>query len=232
MIDVIGFDADDTLWHSQNHYDEAQREAAAVLGEWTDPDEFADRLLDVERVNVGHYGFGVKSFTLSMVETAITISGGAVTSSTISALVEIGRVLLQHPVELIDGVTEVVAALTDDHHLVVVTKGDLLHQERKLVESGLYDAFDDVHIVSAKTPDTYRKLMHHHGVAPERALMVGNSLPSDILPARAAGLHTAHIPYALLWAYEHHELDEDHDVTTLDSIHELPGHVSELKRAR
>jgi len=232
VIDVIGFDADDTLWHSQNHYDEAQREAAGVLAEWTDPVDFADRLLEIERVNVGHYGFGVKSFTLSMIETAIVLSEGAITSSTVTALVEIGRALLQHPVDLIDGVTEVVAALTDDHHLVVVTKGDLLHQERKLVESGLYDAFDDVHIVSAKTPETYRKLVHHHGVAPECALMVGNSLPSDILPAREAGLHAAHIPYELLWAYEHHDLDDDHDVTTLSSILELPQHVYELKRAR
>ena len=121
--------------------------------------------------------------------------------------------------------------MTTDHHLVVVTKGDLLHQERKLHESGLYDAFDDVHIVSEKTPDTYRRLARHHAVEPARMLMVGNSLPSDVLPALEAGLHAAHVPYALLWAYEHHELADDHDVPTIGSLHELPEHVAALERS-
>lgn len=229
VIDVIGFDADDTLWHSQNHYDEAQSDAAGLLGQWADAEQLADRLLEIERVNIGHYGFGAKSFTLSLIETAVTLSNGAVDSTTISGLIEIGRALLQHPVELIDGVTDVIAELTEDHHLVVVTKGDLLHQERKLSESALYDAFDEVHIVSAKTPETYRKLVQHHDLAPDRMLMVGNSLPSDVLPALEAGLHAAHVPYALLWAYEHHELDDDHEVITLSSLSDLPGHVADLK---
>ena len=230
VIDVIGFDADDTLWHSQNHYEEAEREAADLVAQWVDADEWSRRLLAVERVNVDHYGFGAKSFTLSMIETAIDLSGGDLPASVVSGLVEIGRELLRHPVELIDGVTEVVSALTDDHHLVVVTKGDLLHQERKLVESGLHDAFDDVHIVSTKTPDTYRRLVGHHGITPDQMLMVGNSLASDVVPARTAGLHAAYVPYALMWAYEHHDLDDDHDIPTLESIHGLPGLVDALKR--
>jgi putative hydrolase of the HAD superfamily len=231
VIEVIGLDADDTLWHSQNHYHEAERDAAALLSGWIDADDLATRLLEVERVNIGHYGFGAKSFTLSLIETAIDVSNGSVGAATIAGLVEIGRALLQHPVELIDGAEAAITALTDEHHLVVVTKGDLLHQERKLRESGLYDAFDDVHIVSEKTPDTYRRLVDHHLIEPGRMLMVGNSLPSDVLPAREAGLHAAYVPYELVWAYERHDLDADHDVPTLSSLHQLPDHVARLKGA-
>jgi len=232
VIDVIGLDADDTLWHSQNHYDEAEHGAAVLLAEWTDSETLADRLLEVERRNIGHYGFGAKSFTLSLIETAIAVSDGAVGPDTISGLIEIGRSLLQHPVELIDGAVEAITALTDDHHLVVVTKGDLLHQERKLEESGLREAFDDIHIVSEKTIDTYRHIAGLHQIEPASMLMVGNSLPSDVLPAQAAGLHAVHVPYHLLWAYEHHEpaVDDD-EIPTIESLHQLPDHVAELKRS-
>ncbi len=231
VIDVIGLDADDTLWHSQNHYDEAQDAAAVILADWIDSEALADRLLAVERRNIGHYGFGAKSFTLSLIETAIAVSDGSIAPGKISALIEIGRALLRHPVELIDGAVEAITALTDDHHLVVVTKGDLLHQERKLEESGLRDAFDDIHIVSEKTIDTYRHIADLHQIEPAQMLMVGNSVPSDVLPARAAGLHAVHVPYHLLWAYERHEPDVDDDFPIIESLHQLPGHVADLKRS-
>ena len=222
----------DTLWHSQNHYDEAQADAAELLSPWIGSDDFDDRLLAIERVNVGHYGFGVKSFTLSLIETAIAVSDGVVEADTISGLMEIGRALLRHPVELIDGADQAIRALAPGHHLVVITKGDLLHQERKLEESSLAPMFDDVHIVSNKTAETYRHLAGVYGVEPGRMLMVGNSLRSDVLPAREAGLHAVHVPYDRLWAFEEHDGDDDvHDVPTIDSLHQLPRYVASLRGA-
>lgn len=209
-ITTVGLDADDTLWHNETLFQMTQARFAALLAGHADPDHLAGRLLAAERRNLAFYGYGVKGFTLSMIETAIEVTGGRVPASVIADLVAAGRDMLAHPVELLPGVRAAVEALAGRHRLVLITKGDLVHQESKLARSGLGDLFDAVEIVSEKTPATYVAVFARHGDGAGRALMAGNSLRSDVLPVLEAGGWGVHVPHALTWAMEHADPPQGH----------------------
>jgi len=202
MLTTIGFDADDTLWHNEAVFRLTQARFIHLLADHADPDHLADRLEAAERRNLGHYGFGVKGFTLSMIETAIEVTAGRVPASVIAELIAAGREMLEHPIELLPQARATVTTLAADYRVVLITKGDLLDQERKLAQSGLGDLFDAVEIVSDKTEAAYRRIFARHGTGADQALMVGNSLRSDVIPALAAGAWAVHVPHAHTWALE------------------------------
>lgn len=204
-LTTIGFDADDTLWHNERFFRMTQDRFAELLADFTEPDHLHDRLLAAERRNLGHYGFGVKGFVLSMIETAIEVTDRRVSATVIAELIRAGQEMLSHPIELLPGAGEAVGALAGRYRIVLMTKGDLMDQERKLAQSGLGDLFDAVEIVSDKTPASYQRVFARHGDGAERSLMVGNSLKSDILPMLAAGGWAAHVPHDLTWALEEGE---------------------------
>jgi putative hydrolase of the HAD superfamily len=222
-IEVIGFDADDTLWHSEDGFHATtERYADLVTPHCAGRTraEVIDHLGLTERGNLGHFGYGVKSFTLSMVEAAVDCSGGLVPTSLLPQLVQLGKDLLALPVELLPGVSEVIPKLAAEYRLLLITKGDLLHQERKIHQSGLSEYFEELEIVSEKDPETYRRILVEHGVEPSRFLMVGNSVKSDVLPVLAIGGQALHIPYEFLWEAEH--ATHDGTVPELEKITDLP----------
>jgi len=184
---AIGFDADDTLWHNERFFALTQDHFADLLRDHTDKD---------------NYGFGIKGFTLSMIETAIEVTQGRVPAKVISELLDAGRDMLSHPVELLPHVESTLAALKPRYKLILITKGDLLDQERKLAQSGLRDHFDHIEIVSDKTPAVYADIFARHAAGADQGLMTGNSMTSDVLPMIAAGGWGVHVPHALTWAYE------------------------------
>lgn len=209
-LTTIGFDADDTLWQNEAFFRLTQARFVALLADYADQDHLEDRLLAAERRNLGHYGFGVKGFVLSMIETAIEVTEGRVPASVISELMAEGREMLRHPIELLPHARAAVEALAADHRVLLITKGDLLDQERKLAQSGLGDLFDGVEIVSDKTPEVYATIFARHGTEPAQAMMVGNSLKSDVLPVLDVGGWGVHVPHGLTWALEHAEAPKDH----------------------
>ncbi|KAA0699620.1 HAD family hydrolase [Neorhizobium sp. P12A] len=204
-LTTIGFDADDTLWQNEQFYRLTEQLFTELLGDYAEGERISERLLEAEKRNLSQYGFGIKGFTLSMIETAIEITQGEVPASVIAQILDIGRDLLSHPVETLPEVKETLEALAGRYLLVMITKGDLFDQERKLAQSGLGDFFDAVEIVSDKTAVTYRRIFSKLGDGPERAMMVGNSLKSDVVPAIAAGSYGVFIPHALTWVLEHVE---------------------------
>ncbi|MEO1733261.1 MAG: HAD family hydrolase [Pseudomonadota bacterium] len=199
---VVGFDADDTLWHNERFYRLTQERFTELLQNHTDPDHLAERLLDAERRNLGHYGYGIKGFVLSMIETAIEVTDARVPASVIAELMDAGRDMLRHPIELLPFAQETVAAVAQTHTIVLITKGDLLDQERKLAQSGLGDLFDGVEIVSEKTSALYQEIFLRYGSGAERAIMVGNSMRSDVVPAIEAGGWGVFVPHGLEWEIE------------------------------
>jgi len=201
-ITIVGLDADDTLWHNERHFQLTQARFAELLADHAETGQLADRLLAAERRNIGHYGFGVKGFVLSMIETAIEVTDGRVPAPVIAELLACGRQMLAEPIELLPGVAETLDRLAGRYRLIVVTKGDLLDQERKLAQSGLGDLFDAVEIVSHKTPSTYAAVFARHGPGPEGALMAGNSMASDVVAPILAGAWGVHLPFGLEWALE------------------------------
>ncbi len=209
-ITTIGFDADDTLWHNERFFRLTQERFAALLADHVPPEHLMARLLAAERRNLGHYGFGIKGFVLSMIETAIEVTEGRVPASVISELLAAGREMLAHPIELLPHAAEAIDALAPRYRLVLITKGDLLHQERKLAQSGLGEAFDAVEIVSDKTPEVYARAFLRHGDGAERALMVGNSLKSDVIPPILAGGWGVHVPHGPEWEIERADPPLDH----------------------
>ena len=221
-ISLIGLDADDTLWHSEDGFHTVTGRFCELLPPYAQyPPNLATTLDLVERRNMALFGYGVKSFTLSMVEAAIEVSGGTVPAETIQQLVDEGRTLLARPVDLLEGVEEALAAISGRYRLVVITKGDLLHQEQKFHASGLDHHVEEIAVVSEKDVRTYRRLVDRYGVEPGGFLMVGNSIRSDILPVLELGGRAVHIPYEYLWGHE--VAEHDGDVPTLASIKELPG---------
>ncbi|KRE06364.1 HAD family hydrolase [Bosea sp. Root381] len=204
-ITTIGFDADDTLWQNEQFFRLTEERFVALLGAHGEAAEISGRLLDAERRNLAFYGFGIKGFVLSMIETAIEVTRGEVPASVIGEILAAGREMAAHPVETLPQARETLAALATNYRLVLITKGDLFDQERKLAQSGLGDLFQGVEIVSDKTAEVYRRIFARHGGGPERAMMVGNSLKSDILPALKAGSWAVHIPHELTWVLEHAE---------------------------
>jgi putative hydrolase of the HAD superfamily len=208
-LTTIAFDADDTLWHNETLFHLTQTRFAALLAGETDPAHLMARLEAAERRNLGHYGFGVKGFMLSMIETAIEVTEGRVQAPVIAEILAAGREMLQHPVELLPHVGQVIETLAPDYTLLLITKGDLLDQERKVAQSGLGAHFQAVEIVSNKTPQGYRDIFARHGAPMDRAMMVGNSLKSDVLPAIEAGAWGVYVPQPLTWALEHAEPPKD-----------------------
>ncbi len=202
-LTLIGFDADDTLWHNEAFFRLTQGRFTELLADHAAPDHLQDRLLAAERRNLGTYGFGVKGFVLSMIETAIEVTDARVPATVIAEIIAAGHDMLAHPIELLPHAAQAVAHAAERHRVVLITKGDLLDQERKLAQSGLGDAFHAVEIVSHKTEAVYARLFARHGAAPESSMMVGNSLKSDVLPVIAAGGYGVHVPQDLTWALEH-----------------------------
>lgn len=209
-LTTIGFDADDTLWQNEQFFRLTEDRFVALLGEHGEAAEISGKLLEAEKRNLAFYGFGIKGFTLSMIETALEVTRGQVPQSVIGEILAAGREMLTHPVETLPHAQDALAALAGRYRLVLITKGDLFDQERKLAQSGLGDFFDAVEIVSDKNAATYEKLFARHGDGPERSLMVGNSLKSDIVPALAAGAWAVHVPHDLTWALEHAEEPTGH----------------------
>jgi putative hydrolase of the HAD superfamily len=200
-LTTLGVDADDTLWHNETVFRLTQDRLAGLLAPYAEPANLAARLAEVEARNLRFYGYGVKAFTLSMVETALAVAPD-VSGSVIREILAAGREMLTHPIEALPGVEATLRRLADQYRLIVITKGDLLDQERKLAASGLGDHFSAVEIVSEKTADTYARVFARYGAGAAKSAMVGNSLRSDILPALEAGAYAGHIPYAFTWAHE------------------------------
>lgn len=201
-IKLVGFDADDTLWRSEDYYRDAQARFERMLAAYVDVDDVHERLYAIERRNLALFGYGVKGMALSMLEAAHEISGGRMSAADLHRIVLLAKELLRHPVELIPGIREAVADVASDFPLVLVTKGDLFHQEAKVRESGLADAFGRIEIVSEKDAATYARLFREFEVEPHEFLMVGNSLRSDIVPVLALGGWGVHMPYRVTWAHE------------------------------
>lgn len=222
-FDLIAFDADDTLWESMESFDRAERRFAELVGPYCPTGVDVDEALTaVERADLSVSGYGVKAFTISMVRAAISASNRTVPVEIIEEIVEMGQHMLTEPVHVLDKVPEVLAAVGAEKRVVMITKGDLVHQTRKVTTSGLEHHFSDIEILLEKDAETYAKIFHRLGVEPERVLMVGNSVKSDILPVLALGGHAVHIPYHITWELE--RVDEhDEEFAELASIGELPG---------
>jgi putative hydrolase of the HAD superfamily len=228
-LTTIGFDADDTLWQNEHFYRLTEARFAALLGDYAKPEALSRRLLEAERRNLQLYGFGIKGFTLSMIETAIEVTDGRASAAVIAEILAAGRDMLQHPVETLPHARETLEALTGNYRIILITKGDLFDQERKLAQSGLGELFDAVEIVSDKAAATYERIFARHGDGADQAMMVGNSLKSDVLPAIAAGSWGVHVPHALTWAFEHAEAPTDEPrFKTIKHLGELPGLVARL----
>jgi putative hydrolase of the HAD superfamily len=223
-IRLICLDADDTLWGHESFFQASYRRFVDLLAPFADASQSEERLIEIEDRNLHLYGYGVKGFTLSMLETALEIMGDALTAATTRAILEIGRDLMRHPIDLLEGVAEALGPLQQRGVLVLVTKGDLFHQESKLAASGLGEKFSGVEIVSEKTAETYLRIFRRYGARPDEAVMAGNSLRSDILPALQAGAWAVHIPHEFEWAHERAEApDAQPRFARLASLREFPA---------
>ncbi|MDQ3126072.1 MAG: HAD family hydrolase [Pseudomonadota bacterium] len=226
-ITTVGLDADDTLWHNETIFRLTHDRFVALLADHADRDTLESRLAETEKRNLRLYGYGVKGFTLSMIETAMELTGGEAPASVVREILAAGREMLAHPVETLPGVDEALAALSERYRLVLITKGDLLDQERKLAASGLGELFAAIEIVSEKDRTTYDRVFARHGTGADEAVMAGNSMKSDVLPALEAGAFAVHIPYVITWAHELADAPENHArFGALDSIAELPAWIA------
>ena len=223
-IALVGFDGDDTLWRSQDFYDEAQATFEEILGRYIDLGDarVAERLYAVEKGNIALFGYGVKGMVLSMIEAAVELTGERIAASDVHRIVLLGKSLLRHPVELLPGIREAVEAIAARHEVVLVTKGDLFHQEAKVRESGLADLFHRIEIVSEKDPSTYLRLLREFDLPPRRFAMIGNSLRSDIAPVLAIGGWGVHMPYHATWVHET-EAEIAQDAARLRTVADASG---------
>lgn len=201
-LTTIGFDADDTLWHNEKFFRMSQDRFADLLRDYCETDHLMERLLEAEKRNISHYGFGIKGFVLSMIETALDVTNERVPGHVIRALVDAGQDMLHHPIELLPHAQKAVEAVAGTHHVLLITKGDLLDQERKLAQSGLGDLFDGVEIVSAKTRPVYENIFKRHGHGAVLGMMIGNSMKSDVVPMVQAGGWGVHVPHGPEWEIE------------------------------
>lgn len=208
-LTTIGFDADDTLWHSEGVFRLTEARFAELLSDYVDSKDLSRHLLETEKRNLDYYGFGRKGFVLSMIETATDVTDGQVPTAVLKGLIDLGRDMAAHPIEILPDVREALAQIAGRFRILLITKGDLLDQEQKLARSGLSDLFQAVEIVSDKVPATYRRIFARHGHGAERSMMVGNSLKSDVMPAIEAGSWGVLIPHPLTWALEHVEAPTD-----------------------
>jgi putative hydrolase of the HAD superfamily len=202
MLELIAFDADDTLWQNEDLYASAQEKFAGLLAPYGDAQTIADRLSQTETRNLEHYGYGIKAFTLSMLETALQVSEGRIPGRDLQVIMSLGREMLTADVQLLDHAAPTVAALSASHVLMMITKGDLRDQESKVARSGLGRYFKYIEVVSDKTPGSYAAILAKYRVTASRFLMVGNSLRSDVLPVVALGGLAVHIPYHITWEHE------------------------------
>ncbi len=201
-IKVIGFDADDTLWVNETYFRETEEKFADLLGEYETKNKIDQELFKIEIQNLELYGYGVKSFMLSMIESALDLSNNTISQQTISNILDLGKEMISKPVELLDGVEEVLQKLEQKYHLIVLTKGDLLDQERKLEKSELSKYFKHVEVLSEKKEKNYSNLLAHLGIDKNEFLMIGNSLKSDVIPILNIGARAVHIPFHTTWAHE------------------------------
>ena len=230
---TLGFDADDTLWHNETIFEKVHERYRELLAHYHDAATVDRTLFATEMRNLELYGYGVKGFTLSSIETAIQLTGGKISAEEIRQIIALGREMLAHPVDILDGVVETLSALSGQHRLLVITKGDLRDQERKLARSGLAAHFHHVEILSEKDERSYSALFRRHAIDPARFLMVGNSLKSDILPVLALGGAGAHVPYHITWEAERVETPPriDGRFFQLKNVRELPGVIATWSRS-
>lgn len=201
-IKVIGFDADDTLWVNETYFREAEQEFCKLLSEYETPNKLDQELFKMEMQNLDLYGYGVKAFTLSMIESALDLSNYNASNKTIEAILNIGKTMINKSVELLDGVEDVLKEVSKTHRLILATKGDLLDQERKLEKSGLTKYFHHIEVLSDKKEANYSNLLNHLDIRPSEFLMIGNSLKSDVLPLVNIGAHAIHVPFHTTWVHE------------------------------
>ena len=201
-IKMIAFDADDTLWLNEVFYRGVEDSFTALLADFGTSDEVSAHLLEVERRNIPIYGFGAKAFMLSMIETAVTLTNNTISASQIQQIIDLGKGMLTRPIQVLEGVQQVLEYLESNYPLMVITKGDLLDQQSKLARSGLGHFFKHFEVVSNKKPETYRELLNGYNLQPEQFVMIGNSLRSDILPVLENGGYAIHIPHGITWALE------------------------------
>ena len=221
-IMVIGFDADDTLWVNEPFYQAVEKEFCLIMQPYLDEAETSKELFKTEMQNLEIYGYGAKGFILAMLETALRATEGKITTEEISKILDAGKTLLAMPIQLLDGVENVLQKLQGKYKLILATKGDLLDQERKLQKSGLIGYFHHIEIMSDKHENNYRKLLSHLDIQPQEFLMVGNSVRSDILPVINIGAKAIHVPFEVTWQHEsHHDSVEFQDFITLTGISEL-----------
>lgn len=220
-IEVIGFDADDTLWVNEPYYREAENEFIKLVSAYGVEDDIAGTLFKTEISNLELYGYGIKAFMLSLVECSISITGGAVTSETIRQIIELGKGMLKRPIELLDDVKLVLVRLAPHYRLIVATKGDLLDQEGKMRRSSISSFFHHIEVMSDKKEQHYIQLLHHLDIEPCKFLMIGNSMKSDIIPPLNLGAYAIHVPYHTTWAHE--EVEEEPDSNQFFRVGHLKG---------
>ena len=226
---AVAFDGDDTLWHNEGLFSMTQDRFRALLADAVEGDVLDARLLETERENVAVYGYGVKGFTLSMIETAIEVTNGNVAADRIYQILSFAKDQLSHPVELLPHVTETLDALAGRYRLLLITKGDLFDQESKIARSGLAERFDAIEVVPEKEPDIYRRILERHGIGAAEFLMVGNSVRSDVLPVLEVGGRAALVPYHLTWELEVAEPPRAHDgYWEIEHIGQVPALIDEL----
>lgn len=232
MFDLIAFDADDTLWHNEPLYANAQEKLAELLSDYADRDTVIQRLFETETNNLEYYGYGVKSFTLSMIETAIELSDGKIQGVDIKEIIQTARTMLTDKTQLLEHVEKTVSALAQAYPLMIITKGDLLDQEVKLSRANIGGYFQHVEIVSNKNQNTYADLLSRHKIEPHHFLMIGNSLKSDVLPVVELGGQGVYIPYHVTWAHEvvEHHPGEHNGYHELDNIGQLPDLIERLSQ--
>jgi putative hydrolase of the HAD superfamily len=222
IIKVVSFDADDTLWDNEIYFREVEERFTKLFENYLSYHDVMKELIKVEIKNIPLYGYGIKAFVLSMIETAIVITDNKVNPDLISSIIDYGKEMLDKPVVLLPGIEEVLQKLSGRYKIVVATKGDLLDQERKLKKSGLENYFHHIEVMSEKAIDDYQKLIKHLDISPNEFFMVGNSLKSDILPVIKLGGYAAHIPYHTTWVLEQvdHKVEHDH-FYTFDHANEI-----------
>lgn len=231
-FEVIAFDADDTLWHNERLYVSVQAKFKELLAHYHSPEWIDERLYQAEMRNLPHFGYGIKAFALSLIETAVELTEGRISGRDIQAIIDAAKEMLAAEVELLEHVAETIARLADTYALMLITKGDLRDQELKIARSGLAPHFRHIEIVSDKSPQSYRVLLKRHAIVPERFLMVGNSLRSDILPVLALGASAVYIPYQLTWMHEVADPPsaEQPGYYELEHVGLLPGLLEGLER--
>ncbi|MBP1840808.1 HAD family hydrolase [Formosa algae] len=227
-IKVIGFDADDTLWVNETYFRDAEEAFGKLLSQFETKNKIDQELFKMELQNLPIYGYGIKGFVLSMVEMALELSNNTVSNATIQSILEIGKEMINKPVELLDGVEKVLKTLSEQYRLIVITKGDLLDQERKLKQSGLLDYFHHIEVVSDKKEENYSNLLNHLKINPAEFLMVGNSLKSDVLPLIHINAQAIHVPFHTTWVHEQ-VTEQDKNGKTYKTIQALTDLLEVLK---